>query len=186
MVLSLRRVVWLGLGALAPLALFSTPAAAQADPADALDTPEIINSMFECRDIEDDAERLACFDREVGRVYEAQESKDLVIADRKQVREARRGLFGLRLPNLGGIFGGGDDDEEDEIKEITSTIKSVRRMSNGRYFFVLEDGARWMQTETPRLANYDVGDTIVIKRASLGSFMAKVNGGRAVRVKRVN
>ncbi len=176
-----KRVGFLGVALLVPF----SAATAQPNLAEDIDTPEIVSSMFECRDIAEDAERLACFDREVGRVYEAQESDDLVIADRTQVREARRGLFGLKLPNLGGIFGGGDDDE-DEIREITSTITAVRAIANGRYIFTLEDGARWMQTETPQFGFYKAGDSIIIKKGAIGSYRAKVNRGRYLSVRRVN
>ncbi|MEM7665959.1 MAG: hypothetical protein AAF250_08900 [Pseudomonadota bacterium] len=164
-------------------AALATPAAAQTDPDAELKTPEMINQMFECRNIEEPDARLACFDREVGKVYEAQESQEIVIAERTEVDEAKRGLFGLKLPDIK-LFGGG---EEDTINEITATLTRADRQGNGRYVFELENGARWVETESPPgFRRYKAGDTIVIERAALGSFKAKVNGKRAVRVRRIN
>ena len=104
---------------------------------------------------------------------------------REQVREARRGLFGLTLPRIK-LFDD-DGDEGDEIAEIESTIKSARTIRSGKWVISLEDGAVWLQTDYPRSSMRDPksGDSITIKRAALGSYMAKVNGGRAFKVKRV-
>ncbi|MDJ0643063.1 MAG: hypothetical protein QNJ15_09610 [Erythrobacter sp.] len=161
------------------------PLAAQSDPAEEIDTPEVVGKLFECRAITDPEARLACFDREVADVYEAQQSRDLVIADREKVAEAKRGLFGLRLPKIR-LFGGGDEEDE-EVNQITATLTQARRLSNGRFVFELEDGARWMQTEDSiGRKRFKAGDTIVIKRAALGSFKARVNDKNAGRVRRLN
>lgn len=165
-------------------ALAPAVAIAQQPDAPGSDTPQVVARLFDCRAVEDDEARLACFDREVDAVIEAQAKKDLVIADREQVKQTRRGLFGFTLPRIG-LFGG--DDEEDEVKEIIATIARAREMRNGRYVFELEDGARWMQSDNfTILRTPKAGDSLAIKRAALGSYMAKINGGRAFRVKRVD
>lgn len=165
-------------------AMVIAPVNAQTDNADPPQSPEAVEQMFNCRSVEQPLERLACFDRTVQTVFDARASRDIVIADREQVTEARRGVFGLKLPTMR-LFGGGDDDEE--INEITSTLAGAERMRNGLYIFELEDGARWMQTEDAAgYQRYEAGDTIIIERAALGSFKAKVNGRRAVRVRRLN
>lgn len=165
-------------------ALIAQPVLAQDNPADAIDTPEVIDKLFECRTISDPDARLACFDREVAEVFQAQQSRDLVIADREKVTEAKRGLFGLKLPKIR-LFGGGDED--DDVSEITATLTEARRLSNGRYIFQLEDGARWIQTEDGvGRKRFKAGDTIVIKKAAFGSFKARVNDKVAGRVKRLN
>ena len=91
--------------------------------------------------IPDAGERLACYDRTVGAMATARESKDLVIADRETMREARRGLFGLSLPSIK-LFGGGDSED---VKAIESTIESTYAARDGQAIFVLADGARWKQ-----------------------------------------
>ena len=115
----------------------------------------------------------------------AQSSNQVVIADREQVREARRGLFGLTLPRIK-LFDG-DGDEGDEISEIDGVVQSARKLRSGKWLVRLEDGAVWQQTEPPRSSQRDpkAGDSIVIKRAALGSYMAKINDGRGFKVMRV-
>jgi len=161
----------------------SVPVVAQSDGGTEKETPEIISNLFECREIADAAQRLACFDREVAAVYEAQESDELMIADREQVEKTRRGLFGLRLPDLG-IFGGNEDEA---LNELSSTLARATKLKNGRHIFELEDGARWIETEdVAGFRKFKAGDTIVIRKAALGSFKAKVNGKRAAKVRRLN
>ena len=170
-----------GIGAIVGCSL---PARAQEESAPALETPEVIDRLFECRAIADDAARLACFDGAVGAVFAARESRELVIAEREQVEEAKRGLFGLNLPKIR-LFGGGDDAQE--ASELTATLASATMMGNGLYIFELEDGARWVETEKGvGRKRYERGDTIVISKGALGSYKAKVNGQRAMRVRRIN
>ncbi|MBV7264924.1 hypothetical protein [Erythrobacter ani] len=160
------------------------PAQAPTDAADALETPEVIEKMFGCREITDADARLACFDQEVAKVFAAQESRELVLAEREQIVEAKRGLFGLNLPKIR-LFGGGEGDED--VNEITATLASAEKLGNGRHIFELEDGARWIEIESATgFRKFGAGDTIVIERAALGSYKAKVNNKRAVKVRRLN
>lgn len=177
------------LSCLFPLAIVvsSVPAVAlgQSNAGDNQDNPDVVQKLFDCRSIEVAEERLACFDREIDIVFKARESKEIVITDREQIKETRRGLFGFTLPKIG-LFGGGDD-KDDEVNEIIAKVAVARQQRNGRYLITLEDGARWAQTDnTPVLRDIDAGETIVIKTAALGSYMAKVGSRRAFRVKRVD
>ncbi|KUO53822.1 MAG: hypothetical protein APF82_09920 [Sphingomonadales bacterium BRH_c42] len=147
------------------------------------ETPAAMARLFDCREVVDSQERLACYDREVNHVYQAQASKDLIIADREQVEETKKGLFGFSLPKLG-IFGG--DDEKEAVKSVTLELSGARKMANGRYILTMRDGAQWMQTDsTLVLRDPEVGEEVVISRASMGSFMAKIGTRRSFRVKRV-
>ena len=168
--------------------LLATPAQAQ----DAAPQPRIpvVQQLYDCRALTDSAARLACFDRQVAALEQADTARDIRIADRAQVREARRGLFGFSLRNLN-IFGGGGDDEAEDaadpdiVQEITATLTGVERNGLGRLVFTLDNGQRWIQTEatgggrTPR-----AGLPIIIRRAALGSFMASVDGRPGLRVMR--
>jgi hypothetical protein len=145
--------------------------------------PAIYQAVVDCRALTDAAQRLACFDRTVGEMARAGEAKDLVVLDRETMRETRKGLFGFSLPKLK-LFGGGGDDDRDEVKEIESTITGVRSASDGLPIITIADGARWKQTEG-RNVYPEVGNPIRIKRATLGSYMANVNKRAAVRVMRL-
>lgn len=158
------------------------PALAQGEPGDP--PPEIFAKVLECRALASDAERLACYDGTVAEMESARQNEDLIVATREDVREARRGLFGLSFPKIR-LFGGGDDDEEEEIKSIQSTIQSFSRGRSG-YVFVLEDGAVWYQTEGDYINRPENGEPIEIERGAFGSYFASVDGGKSVRVKRRN
>lgn len=167
------------------LVCLCAPVLAQSSPSEEVETPVIVGELFECRQIADPDDRLACFDREVDRVFDAQDSRELVIVDREQIQEARRSLFGLTLPDAL-LFGGADGDEEG-TDEITATLANASRGPNGLFTFELEDGARWLQTDRAvGRQRYNAGDTIVIKRSTFGSFRAKVNGRAGIRVRRIN
>ncbi len=158
------------------------PMAAEAkDKVDALAIPAAYQAVVDCKALSDAAARLACYDRAVPAMDKAQRGHDIVVTDRAAIREARRGLFGLSLPRIK-LFGGGDGDEE--VKEINSTLTAIRSANDGMPIFVLEDGARWKQTEGgPSYAKS--GDPIRIRRTAMGGFMANIKGGVGVRVIRL-
>ncbi len=173
--------------AIAAAASLCAPAVAQElDRRKALTAPPALyTDLIACKDIADPTARLACFDEKVTALETAQSTNQVVIADREQVREARQGLFGLSLPRIK-LFGG-DGDEGDQIEQIEGVVKSARRLRSGKWQIELEDGAVWLQTDSPRSSMRDpkAGDSIVIKRAALGSYMAKIKDGRGFRVKRI-
>ena len=147
--------------------------------------PAIYTDLLACKDIAEPVARLACFDEKVTALQTAQSTNQVVIADREQVREARRGLFGLTLPRIK-LFDG-DGDEGDQIDSIDGIIQSARTIRSGKWLLRLEDGAVWQQTDPPRstMRRIKAGDAITIERGALGSFVAKVNDGRAFKVKRI-
>ncbi|MDZ7588864.1 MAG: hypothetical protein U5J78_06930 [Parasphingorhabdus sp.] len=160
----------------------AAPGYAADDKKDGLGTPPaIFTDVVSCKSIADPAARLSCYDQKVAALETARLANEVVIADRAQVQEARRGLFGLSLPNLK-LFG---NDDDADFQQIESVIKSVRSQRDGKYVFTLEDGAVWRQTETtPTLRTPKSGDPIEIKRGALGSFLAKIKGGKGFKVLR--
>jgi hypothetical protein len=110
---------------------------------------------------------------------------ELVVMDRQQIRKTRSSLFGLTLPNLD-IFGG-DKGETEGVSQIESTVRSASEGQNGNWVIVLADGAKWQQIDGKTLSSDPrPGSKIVIRKAALGSYMAKVNQQGAFRVRRVN
>ena len=159
----------------------ASPAFAKEKPIAA--PPPVYQAVVDCRGIADAAQRLACFDRTVGEMAKAGEDKDLVVLDRETMREARKGLFGFSLPKLK-LFGGGDEDERDVVREIESTIAGIRSAKDGLPVYTIADGARWKQTDGRNLFP-KVGQKIKIKAAALGSYMASIEGRAGVRVMRL-
>lgn len=143
--------------------------------------PAQIRELYACREIADAAQRLACFDREVGELSAADAAREITFTDRETARKTRRGLFGFSFPKLGGIFGG----DEDEIKEIETTIRAVSMDRSGQYTLVMEDDAVWSQIDTTRLPRQPKpGQKVKIKTATMGSYFATIEGGRTIRMKR--
>jgi len=159
--------------------LVSTGSAALA--ADDEPPPKAFSDVIACRTIADTQERLACYDATVAELEGAADSKTVVVLSGEAVKETRRGLFGLSLPRIG-LFKGGDDDEE-SLKEITSTITRLSG-GTGHWIVTLDDGTVWEQTDGVFTRKPEVGQTIVIKRAAFGSYMGRINNGAAFRVKR--
>lgn len=144
--------------------------------------PAEFTRVVACSSITDPAQRLACFDREVAAMNEAQRKGDLVAVDRSQIRKTRRSLFGLALPDLG-VFG---DDSDEAASEITTTLKRVSQTPDGKWIFDLAEGGRWLQLDSREfIVDPKPGHSIRIRRAALGSYLANVNKQIAVRVRRV-
>ena len=167
----------------AAAAALAAPAAAQQRSA-APQRPELFEALMRCRTVTDSAARLQCFDTAAANLQQAAERRDVVVVDRAQVRENRRRLFGLPLPDLGGIFGGGGDGE-DEVDHIESTVASAQQGGMGRWVITLEDGSTWAQTDDLIVAGRPRrGNRVRVERGALGSFRMRINGQPAIRVRR--
>lgn len=132
----------------------------------------LVESLQSCRNVSDIAKRAACYDKLVDAAT-AQANANAVPRD--PVRD-----FGSRdVPVPKAV-------RAEEPDAITTTVKTVSTNSKGGWVIVTETDAIWSQSDSempPRSPR--VGQTIELKRAAMGSYMAKVDGGRAFRVKRV-
>ena len=159
----------------------AAPAAAQPPEPE---RPEALTRLVGCRAVADEAERLACYDREVAAFEAAAQSRQLVVMDRQQVRRTRRTLFGLALPDLN-IFGDDNPDEEEGVSAIETTLRAASQDAYGKWLLVLEDGARWRQIDGREMAREPRGgQPIRIRRAAMGSYLANIDGQIAIRVRR--
>jgi hypothetical protein len=178
------RIVKTSVAALLVTVSLTQAAAARDKAAAKAPVPAIFQNVVDCLQIDDSAQRLTCYDQNVQAMKAAQKSDQLFIASEDQIKESRRGLFGLTLPSLK-IFGGADGDYA-EVKEIEGVIASVRETAAG-YIFTLADGAVWAQSENRYLGmTPKKGQKIVIRKAALGSYMGKLEGGVGFRIKRLN
>lgn len=173
------RKVW---GALIMVALLPGEASAK-DKKQLPAPPEVYVRLIDCRTIADSAARLACFDKQVAELQQAQERRELVVVDQGEVKEAKKGLFGFSLPQIK-LFGGGS---EEDVTQLETTIASARQYTYGRWRIVLADGAVWEQIDDQALViSPKAGDAIVIKRAAFGSFKAQIGRQPSIRVRRVS
>jgi len=171
-----------------------------------------MDDMVACRNIGDDAARLACYDNAVQGVRDELAARDEV--EREEIAEEReqRSFFGLPSFSIGGVlrrretteeeFGqtamemdeardGGSvtelAEENEIINEISASVVEWGRNPYGKIFVVLENGHTWRLTDTSRLAlrrNRD--NTVTIRRGRMGSFFIKANNVPAeYRVERI-
>lgn len=160
------------------------PAAAQSNNASA-PTGEYVESLKACQQIENDSERLACFDRSVGEIVSANDAGEVRIIDREDIRNTRRQLFGLSVPEVG-VLERGEDEDKEESELLETTITSVRYLSSKKIRFTTEEGALWEITRAPRrLRTVKAGHSVVFKKAALGSFFIRVDGQMGVKGKRI-
>lgn len=166
------------------LILFASPAAAQSDSAQP-PRPEALAGVYACAEIQDDAQRLACYDASVGRMRQAETEGQFVAVDRQQAESMRRESFGFSLPSITNVFRGGGDGEE--LDRVELQVDRILTRADGRRIFVMADGQRWVQVLAERASNVRAGDRVTVRRAALGSFMlVSERGGSAHRVRREN
>jgi hypothetical protein len=147
-------------------------------------SPAVLSNVLSCRSVADAAARLACFDRSVSALGEAQSKGELVTLDRQEVRKTRRSLFGLTLPSLRIL---GDEDGSEDGSEIETRIVRTAPAADGKWIFELAEGGRWAQIDSREfVVDPAAGQPIKIRRAAMGSYLANVNNQRAIRVKRLN
>ena len=163
------------------LAVVASPAAgAKRQPASG--TPANMQRLLACRSIQDSAQRLACFDRETAAVDQAIAKRDLVMIDKARATAAKRSLFGFSIPDFGGLFGG----NEDEVKEISSTVTSFSHNAYTGWTITLADGSVWGQTDDAQLGLPPAkGQKVVVHRGSFGAFFLRLNGQPGYKVKRI-
>ena len=169
-----------------PIIMLATAAAAMAQPAMAAKPPpraEAFEALLACRAIADPAERFACLDR-TSAVLAAEAGRgDIVVADRAQVTETKKRLFGLDLPNFS-LLG---DDKGEEVKSVEGTIASAYADADNRWVVRLADGAMWRQIDSNTLGRSPKkGMKVEINRGMIGSYKMRVSGQPGIKVRRSN
>ena len=143
----------------------------------------LVQKLSDCRKVADDPARLACYDSAAAALEQAEAKGDIVVVDREQARTVRRQAFGFSLPSLS-MFERGE--EKETVDNVSAKIASARQDPTGKWILRLEDGAIWQQVDVQELSLYPKpGQSVTIRKATLGSFLASVEGRRAFRVRRV-
>lgn len=158
-------------------------ASAGATAVNAQDGSNDVSRLLSCKNIADATERLACYDRDAAIVEDAQDKGEIVVIDKDKAEEIKKERFGFRMPSLPN-FGG--DDEPDEDTQVF-IIKEYKVKANGRYTFYLANGQVWQHISgTVNRAPKGANQTLSIRNAAMGSFLAQINGkGPGLRVKRI-
>lgn len=151
------------LAALALLVMLPTGASAD----DKTVVTRTLDSLAECRKIESDTPRLACFDKAVANVESARAKGDLIVLDREKVVERRRAQFGL------GTGGGDAGIGGEQVNAIETTITDFAQAPQyGRWHLQLANGQVWETIDPLRFAPKK-GETLSIRSAAFGAFRAE-------------
>jgi hypothetical protein len=111
-----------------------------------------------CAAIDDDARRLACYDADF------------------RTAVAPEKTFGIerRLTR-----------DTETLDKVTAKITAVTTLRDGALRVTLDNGQVWRQIDRKGEAHWEVGDSLVIERAALGSFLASMAGSsRSYRIRR--
>jgi hypothetical protein len=172
------RAALLFAGGAGSLLALAAPAPASAQDADYL------AELKACRSIEDEDDRLECYDTKVGAMVSASDAGDVRIVDREDVRRTRRQLFGFTVPDLDILEGDEQDKEAREMLE--TTVTSARQLTNMSWRFTTAENAVWEINNAPaRFRPINAGDTVIFKEASLGYYFVRINGQMGVKGKRI-
>ncbi len=146
-------------------------------------------SLHECRQVEADAERVACYDKFVDSHFSTDSSAIVDLATPHQTSKSNS------IPDAQSLFGTDDAEakrlvetslEIEQINEIAAIITDVRRSSAKKLTVILDNGQTWHQLDRQRLS-LKSGDAVIVRKASLSSYlMEKQSGSRSIRVKRAN
>lgn len=118
-------------------------------------TPARAASPHPCTGIQDDRERLACYDRTFGTPAEPK-----ALADPPPLKA--------------------------ELLPDKFTAKVSRfEWRNGVFIATLDNGQVWLQSERDSRVQIEAGQTVTVRRASLGSFFISTDQGIAARVRRL-
>ncbi|NBW07477.1 MAG: hypothetical protein EBR82_05575 [Caulobacteraceae bacterium] len=162
------------------MAAFATAASAQQPPASG--RPELLSRLVACRAVTAPEARLACYDAAASALDSAERQGEVVVVDRAQVTAARRQLFGFELPSIT-LFETGPAPER--IDSVETTLTRAVMAGEGKWTFVLADGSTWRQIDSERV-NFqnEAGQSVRVRRATLGSYLMTIGRSRAVRVRR--
>lgn len=162
------------------LAALATVLAAQSAQAAGAPNPAF-QAVLDCRKVTDPTQRLACFDAAAAKMGEAETKGEIVVIDRAQATAAHKESFGLHLPSLDFVS---KALKPEEVDSVDGVVKAAKADINGKWAFVLEDGAHWQQISGNLRFPPKAGSKVKIRKASLGSYIMNVDGQPAIKVHR--
>lgn len=155
-----------------------------------------VDTLLACLDVPDAGARLACFETQARSLKEATAKRDVIVIDQADIQKTKRSLFGFTLPHIA-LFdtpaatsrdkGKDKKAEEPNVDRLETTVKQAFRGGNGLWTLVLEDDARWQQIEAGRESDEPrAGMKIDIRKATMGSYFAKIGSSIYMRIRRVS
>ena len=150
--------------------------------------PISTEAIYACAEISDNVERLACFDETVGTFQAAEKAGEVTTISRAEVEELEKESFGFSIPSLPkNVLPKFGNSDKDQVEKVEFAVTKIQRVQNDKLRVTLENGQIWQQTDDRRITySRKLGvESAEIKRAALGSFKMKLDGGRAFRARRI-
>jgi hypothetical protein len=148
--------------------------------APALAADNLPAELAACREQRDEAQRLACYDREVARL-----AKDA---------SAAAPAVAAAAPSPEDRFGNRESVQEELSRKrqetrspegIEATVTAMEARADGLLTMTLDNGQVWRQIRPDPFFRVKVGEPVKIKPAVLGSFLMSGPSKRSTRVTRV-
>ncbi|RXE88437.1 hypothetical protein [Pseudoalteromonas sp. A757] len=141
-----------------------------------------------CTLIENDFKRLMCYDNVIANkpITAKRATKNMTPNDEQSGAVAPVASVTPELKEEGFGLERRVKVASEEIEAITADVIKITKTRRGKKVFTLDNGQEWTQVSKETFFA-DEGDTLIIQRASFGSFLMKKKGSnRTTRVKRVN
>jgi len=131
------------------------------------------NPISECRQIQQDDKRLACYDKiSIKNIKNKAKQATAKVAD-KPATKVDINEFGLKAK------------KENEPDAFVATVVKLKKNPYGLFTITLDNGQIWKQIDS-RKFRLKVDNKIQIEKGALGSFkLKKVDSNASTRVKRV-
>jgi hypothetical protein len=123
-----------------------------------------------------DAERLACYDKAVALIHSGSASAPAPSAEN---------MFGATAAIAETPHASNEPDRQ-ELNEINGRVTAMHTTTEDKLFVLtLDNGQVWRQQDLDAHMTIDIGDSVSIARASLGTFRITDKRGHSARFKRV-
>ncbi|SEJ99417.1 hypothetical protein SAMN05518849_12411 [Sphingobium sp. AP50] len=161
--------------------------ATQASARDArpIGSAKLFDDMLQCRSLADANMRLACYDKQVAAISDAQAKNEVAVIDKESVRQTVRQNFGLATPAVPLAESSGGNGREEALDEIQTKVVSFQPTVRDRWRLQLADGSEWQTLETIAFRVPEVNMAVTVKKAALGSYLLRPAGWPAVRARRI-
>ncbi|MCK5431293.1 MAG: hypothetical protein KAJ03_01045 [Gammaproteobacteria bacterium] len=146
-------------------------------------------ALTKCRQIEEIAERVVCYDKIADSHFPMESSDRVETTSPPEISKSNA------VPDTQSLFGKNEAEAirivEDSlaiehISQIEATVTDVRKSAYKKLTVTLDNGQIWRQLDSKPMP-LKSGETVIVRAASLGSFlMEKQSGSSSIRVKRVN
>jgi hypothetical protein len=129
--------------------------------------PQVLpDTLQACRNEPDDARRLQCYDREVGKF---------------PTYEQAIGLHSPQVP----VETRETPAPPAKVKLVTAVVVGMRERPHAGFVVTLDNGQIWAQNEMDAQRGIRVGDAITIKPGALGSFWLVGPSGWSTKARRI-